>query len=356
MKAWDSVDNRMGQLVYDNLFWKRTLKDIGLIGIRSLGWNLGTVRELGGGLKDVGKLAHGELTHRSAYVVALPMTVGMIGAVMCYLYTGHGPTQLKDYFFVPTGRKKPDGDEERVQVASYMKDIAPLITAAGHEGAPGAIRHVARTAINKLHPTLGMVGDMLSNEDYWGDQIVNKHDPIMVQAQQSLDFVVKEFLPIAVRNIQQRKKAGAGVSQQVESVFGIVPAPAASYRTEAEQAMSEYSRGKARSRTPEEAEKGARRSEVMSQLRRGERPEIPVEFGKSQVKSMRRAAKTDYLIGSFKMLTEDEAEKVWAKTTEEERKQLRPYFNRKIENAMRNTRDPEERARLKGLRQGIRER
>ena len=26
--VWDSVDNRMGQLIYDNLFWHRTFKDL----------------------------------------------------------------------------------------------------------------------------------------------------------------------------------------------------------------------------------------------------------------------------------------------------------------------------------------
>jgi hypothetical protein len=52
-KAWDSVDNRMGQLVYDNLFWSKTFKDLAMASVRSVGWNLGTIRELGGGLVDL---------------------------------------------------------------------------------------------------------------------------------------------------------------------------------------------------------------------------------------------------------------------------------------------------------------
>ena len=50
--VWNSVDNRMGQMVYDNLFWNRTLKDLALASVRSVGWNLGTLRELGGGVSD----------------------------------------------------------------------------------------------------------------------------------------------------------------------------------------------------------------------------------------------------------------------------------------------------------------
>ena len=44
----DSVDNCMGQLVYDNQFWDRTAKDLAMLTVRSVGWNLGTLREVGG--------------------------------------------------------------------------------------------------------------------------------------------------------------------------------------------------------------------------------------------------------------------------------------------------------------------
>jgi len=47
-KTWASVDNRMGQLVYDNLLWNRTLRDSSHLAIRAVGWTLGTIRELGG--------------------------------------------------------------------------------------------------------------------------------------------------------------------------------------------------------------------------------------------------------------------------------------------------------------------
>jgi hypothetical protein len=42
----------MGQLVYDNLFWNRTVKDLSMASVRSVGWNIGDIRELPGGVKD----------------------------------------------------------------------------------------------------------------------------------------------------------------------------------------------------------------------------------------------------------------------------------------------------------------
>ena len=53
--AWDSVDNRMGQLVYDDLFWNRTVKDLMMITVQSVGWNLGTIRELAGAAGDTAR-------------------------------------------------------------------------------------------------------------------------------------------------------------------------------------------------------------------------------------------------------------------------------------------------------------
>ena len=37
--AWDSVDNRAGQMVYENLFWNKTLRDLAQVATRSVGWN-----------------------------------------------------------------------------------------------------------------------------------------------------------------------------------------------------------------------------------------------------------------------------------------------------------------------------
>jgi hypothetical protein len=47
------VENRMGQMTYDNLFMNRTAKDLAMLTVRSVGWNIGTLREIGGGIGDV---------------------------------------------------------------------------------------------------------------------------------------------------------------------------------------------------------------------------------------------------------------------------------------------------------------
>ena len=70
--------------------------------VRSLGWNIGSVRELGGGAMDWGKTAYGaasgkgfRMTHRMAYTLALPVMTGLQGALLYYMYNGKSPDELK---------------------------------------------------------------------------------------------------------------------------------------------------------------------------------------------------------------------------------------------------------------------
>jgi hypothetical protein len=77
-KIHDSVDNRLGQMVYDNVGWNRMLKDLLMGSFRSVGWNVGSIRELVGGMKDtlgavkdVATLNKPEFTYRMSYLLAI---------------------------------------------------------------------------------------------------------------------------------------------------------------------------------------------------------------------------------------------------------------------------------------------
>src|SRR5262249_25197602 len=123
-KAWDSIDNRFGQLVYDNLFWNKTLTDLAHVSTRSVGWNLGTVRELGGGITDLKRTLTGKgISDRTLYTFALPLYVGVIGAAYQYLHTGKNPSSLKDYFYPQNGLQTANGDPDRTTLPTYMKDV-----------------------------------------------------------------------------------------------------------------------------------------------------------------------------------------------------------------------------------------
>lgn len=66
--------------------------------VRSVGWNLGTISEIGGDVADIGRLPHAtengrrfDMTPRASYVIALPIVVALLGGAYSFLATGDFP-------------------------------------------------------------------------------------------------------------------------------------------------------------------------------------------------------------------------------------------------------------------------
>lgn len=273
-KAWDSVDNRLGQMTYDNLFWNRTAKDLAMFSVRSVGWNLGTFREIGGGIYDTvtapaelykrmtsGAKGRDLMTHRMAYtMVALPMYTALLGAITQYLYTGKGPQELKDYFFPRTGNFDERGNPERVNLPTYVKDIYHYRDA--YKLGP----HTRKTLIAKLHPMLSTLGNMMENEDYFGTEIHAQDDPFLQRRVDDLKYLGKSSLPFGVQNYMKERERGASVGKSLIPILtGITPAPSDINQTPAEEELYNYNQSTRPqgTRTKEEAA----RTQIMFQIR-----------------------------------------------------------------------------------------
>jgi hypothetical protein len=196
-KSWDSVDNRMGQLVYDNLFWNKTLRDCSHIAIRSVGWNLGTIRELGGGgwdwIKAANEFVQGgnpEMTHRMAYTGGFAYTAAVIGATTQYLMTGKPPTEMLDYYFPKTGGTTRDGQPERLSLPTYAKDVIEWG------------RDPLNTGANKLAPWVAFAHDLGRNRDYYGAFIYDPDDPFLDRTADVVGYFAKQWVPFPIRNVQ----------------------------------------------------------------------------------------------------------------------------------------------------------
>lgn len=337
-KIWNSVDNRMGQLVYDNLFWNKAIKDLGMASIRSLGWNLGTAREVGGGLADVvaqgSRLLRGkkpELTYRTSYVIALPVVVGTMGAIMNYLFTGEGPKGLKDYFFPRTNQVDENGEPQRVSLPSYMKDIYHFAKEPG------------QTLKNKIHPAMTSIAQVLSNEDFYGTQIADWEGTPGEVAKDYGEYALQTLKPLGVRNMLREKKAGAPPLMQGLQFAGITPAPVSVSRTQAESTMARMLRERApnTTRTKEQAETYDIKRQVNNALKSGRpiTPELEAKaatLSKRQVKDVVSDLKKTYFEDRFARLSLREALRVYAITTPEEKKMALPLLARKISTAAKN--------------------
>ena len=245
-KAWDAVDNRFGMLVYDNLFWDKTMKDLAMITFRSVGWNLGTLRELGGGGvdwlnwgKDLATKRHAEFTHRMGYTVALPAVAAMLGAVTNYLYTGEAPKSAQDYFFPRVGRKDEFGREERLSIPSYMKDVWHMAEGVQDVASGMGAGKLGSIVGGKIHPGISAIIDLMRNRDFFNTEIASPDDPIMKRAWDYAKFIGKEYTPLAAGNITREIKEKMPAAEIIGTEFGLTPAPADLKKTAAERLATE---------------------------------------------------------------------------------------------------------------------
>jgi hypothetical protein len=241
------------------------------------------------------------------------------------------PGSFKDWYYPRTGRKNPDGSEERVQPASYLRDVRDVSTAPW------------QTLKNKANPGAALLFDMLNNRDFFGDQIRNPDDPAVTQLAQEARYILGQAMPLGVRNVQEGVKRGQSLATSTQSLLGITPAPKAVVRSAAMNRMRDIlaTRGGSGGRTPEQRDQSAQRTDLMGRLRQHE-PNAPKALGEAVARgemspaAAQRNAKASAMPGSadqFRHLTLPEALEVYRLATPEERRTLGPVLSDKLNRA-----------------------
>ncbi|MGH8373325.1 MAG: hypothetical protein ACRETO_11435, partial [Gammaproteobacteria bacterium] len=286
-KVVRDVDDRLGQLTYDNLIidspWmSRVVKDVAQATIQSVGWNIGSARTILGGIYDVKHLFNPEkllgpldkagkitdvrlrrVSGRLAYFVGFHVAMAVVNSTLQYLWTGQPPQSIKDLYAPWTGRYNPDGSKERFWMPTYFKDEYGLGT------------HPLETIEHKLHPSWSIASELLTNKDFYGTEIHNPDDPWTIQAKQIADYLVKTPEPYALENEQRVAAAGGGTGAKVAPFFGVTPAPADIARTKFQSFVAQNgTRGfDGFTRTPEEAEAAQRVHAAEDAMRTGQEPD-----------------------------------------------------------------------------------
>src|ERR1700691_13837 len=317
--AWGSIDNRFGQMVYDNLFWNKALRDVLMASTRSVGWNAGTIRELGGAAADTaqqaGKVASGkapELTDRMAFAIGMTVSAGLLGSAIYYLLNGERPHTWKDAYF--PGKK----GEARMSIPGYMKDVV----AYAHDP--------KQTILNKMSPVLSMLSEALENHDFYGTEIRHPDDPVVQQLWQLAKFAGAEAVPFSVRGVQklvqqkgsletslpgQLKAAFRNPKELVAGQFGFQPAPAYIQNSPALNRAHEYDMANMPpgTRTQEQAEKQRLRNAIAIQYRSGHPDHAAIanlvsegKLTQKEVNSAITTAKTDPLVRAARPLHLDQ--------------------------------------------------
>lgn len=199
------IDSRFGEMFYGSLFWNRTLKDASIGSFLSLGWNLGFLREFGGGAFEpivrrmldaptpTRKLVR-DTTNKTTNMFLYSMTAMGINAMMNYMFTGEGPNGL-DYVFPRIGGLNPDGSPRRVTNAFYTREV-PMAMKNIEER-----QSVAGGLMQMMYHKMMFdpLVEMVNNRDYFGNQIRDENSPAYQQIWQMGKHLVGDQLnPMSV--------------------------------------------------------------------------------------------------------------------------------------------------------------
>lgn len=336
-KIWDSMDDRLGQVVYDNLFMKKAYKDMAFMGIRSAGWTGGTLRAVSGGVAEIprsaSRLVSGQgLSQRTAYLMALPTTVGIMGGMLHYLMTGKPPDELKDYFFPKDGTKNTDGTDHRVDLPSYMKDILAYS------------KNPVKTLLNKTAPGWNELIELYNNKDYYGEKVYNKDDPAYIKGLDVLKYEAQSMEPFSFKKTPYDNAPFADqftTRQGLEQKFGIMPAPKERERTETQNKITEAYKDQmgteAEGKTHEEMEQSIARRHLRDFLHDGgDYKDASDEWKKAANVSPHTLgkfihdAKMDPYERQFRDLKPDEKIKLYEQMSDEEKAQYGKWIPAKL--------------------------
>ncbi|CAK0777608.1 hypothetical protein CCP3SC15_580001 [Gammaproteobacteria bacterium] len=231
-----SVDNRFGEMSYDTLFWQRQLKDVAVLTTLSLGWQMGFIREYGGGALDVGRAVATEKPlkqvaaagglDRTMFVASYTAGALMLSGIMSYLLSGNKPEGL-DYFYPQTGEKNPDGSPKRVNTPYYTREFAGIYKHMQNEGVlPG----LHKLVMNKASGVIGMTEEIFTGVNGLGREIRDPDGTFFQKLSQTLAYELKSIQPISA----QDRGPTRSTQEAVLSTTGFSPAPKYATETAAE--------------------------------------------------------------------------------------------------------------------------
>jgi N12 class adenine-specific DNA methylase/GGDEF domain-containing protein len=225
--AWRSVDNRLGEIVYDDKFWNRTFKMALHLGLRAVGWKFGDVEEIGGAAADTFKVfdramrerkySPDMVTHKMAYTLAMYIHKAILGAIACAL-AGVAVKSFQDLMFPPTGKKKPDGTPERASFPDYGKDVYE------------ATHHPWQFAKNSANPIWSAGYQAISGKDWKDQPYLNPNESAMQSGMDRIGHFFGQGEPFSFT--QRNQFVGAGEKDnpnawmwKVAPQLGFTPAP-----------------------------------------------------------------------------------------------------------------------------------
>lgn len=343
-QIWDSVENRFGEMNFDNLFWNRTFKSSLQVLFRSITWKLGNIREYDNALRGQAlefKHAASEgrvprMTRSFGWLAGMSITAALQAILITKTTTGKYPWELaKDFGGIVKNivypRTSLTDEKERVSGVSYWRDAFSLVHAPGQY-----IKH-------SMSGEIGRILDVWENKDFFGTQVFDPNDPITKKGWDMMTHLIP--LPFSISSFTSMIQAGESPSKAVMSFMAINKAPGWVSQSKAEEMVSGFiQQSMPAVRSKEQFEKTRDAREILDSLRGQEektgkiaqairegkiRPDqAKIVYMKSRYTALQNAVK-------YGRITMDQALNVVDVATPEERATLKYIIYSKFKNSVR---------------------
>ena len=213
-EVWRSVENRFGEMNFDNLWWNRTFKSGLQMLVRSVTWKLGNIREYGKGVigqsaELLSALKEGrmpKLTQEMAWMWGVASLTAAMASVTQYAFTGKSPEDWKDLVY-----PQIDNQGGRLSLPTYARDFF----SATHS----PLKYIG----SSMAGWFGRFTDIVSNKDFYGVQV---HDPSENFLQQKVDDLIHLApLPFSIQSMKRMREEGQTPTRQMAGFLGATKRP-----------------------------------------------------------------------------------------------------------------------------------
>jgi hypothetical protein len=322
--VWDSVENRFGEMNFDNLFWNRNFKTSMQFAFRSVTWKLGNLREFNSAIYGQGKEIISAIAEKraprinrsTAWLIGLAVNTAIINTIIQKATTGKWPETYRDLVFPQYDK---NDDSKRLNTPTYLKDLFSL--------AKSPVQYVTNSLSGEI--TRGI--EVWKGKDFYGTEIHGADDNIFIKA---LDNAVHMLpIPFSINNAIQ---PGKSTAQKAIGYFGFQQAPAYISQTKGEQALSKILDNKFSStKTKDAATKSKDKSEGRKMIEAGAATPAIVDklvaegaITKSGKKAFRKSTKETSLQRQFAYLSNEEQQQVWPKLSAAEKQEVKRQINK----------------------------
>jgi hypothetical protein len=331
-KNMSFVDDRLGEMNFDNLFWDRTFKTSMQFMFRSVTWKLGNLRAIGGAPVEQAiefRNAFREkrapmLSPKMAWLFGLTAMQVAAATILQRMYTGKQPQTFED---IVAPRINENDEKERVILPTYFKDMLHFSHAP--------VKYVTGSFAGDI----GRFYDLQQNKDFFGYEIYDPQATMSEKAKEIGSYFLPK--PFSFTNLLQMKEKGEPPSKQALSFLGFTKAPKYITNTPIENEIGDlYNMNTNLKRAYEAKGQADVKRQILDLYKGGKEDQAYDLMSKSVTEGKLRANQTEWLLRNinkkadigeymFKMLPYDDKLYLYNKMSTEEKQKYDPKGNLK---------------------------